>query len=304
MPMEAYKQHGIVSFNYYSPAMPQQLTKYCITDALKYQSPDILLVDLGMFTIWRGLNYNEASIRHVTDNFYYSLNRFHAIEDGVLKETNKMFYHFDIAKYHTNMGNFFDKDNWYYACNKKNYDNTKSYGAYFLPTTEFTELYSSFNWPDGYKDLEEKPLPDSLNSVYYDLIEYVKKLDMNVIFTFAPYIIFEKIEIQRINYMKRIAEENGITFLNGFEFIDEMNFDAEMDFRDEVHANIIGAEKYTDWLCRYLKNHYNLPDRRGNSNYADWDLAYETWKDKFTEIKTETINQMPEELRVKVQRDV
>ena len=46
----------------------------------------------------------------------------------------------------------------------------------------------------------------------------------------------------------------------------QLNFDT--DFYNENHVNIFGADKYTDFLIAYLKEHYNLPDRRKDKEWC------------------------------------
>jgi len=297
-PMEAYRQTGIISYNYSSGALPQQLTKYVVTDALKYQSPYLLLIDLRMFVILEEPDYNEADIRTITDSFYYSLDRFNAINSAIPKEADRIAYHFDIIKYHTNTDNFIKKENWYYAFNIKKKNAIVFGGFRYDPAKPNIGCY----WPD-YSNLGVGQLSASMKSIYDELIGYVKNLDINVIFIFSPYIATEE-QKERINYMKSIAKENNITTLDVFDFLDEIGLDTEIDFRDTDHTNIFGAEKYTKWLSSWLKEHYDLPDRRGDSNYANWDAEYESWIEKSTETKQSLMELIPEELRIKAQENM
>jgi hypothetical protein len=47
-----------------------------------------------------------------------------------------------------------------------------------------------------------------------------------------------------------------------------LNF--ETDMADEGHLNPIGAEKLTTHLAKYIREHYNIPDRRNDPAYAEW----------------------------------
>lgn len=48
-PMEAYARHGFTSYNFAHNAMQAQVEKYCIMEALKSQSPELLIVDVRAF---------------------------------------------------------------------------------------------------------------------------------------------------------------------------------------------------------------------------------------------------------------
>jgi len=300
-PMEAYKRYGLVSANCTGSGLPQQFTKFVTQEVLKSQSPKLLLISLDIFSTTASLRDEDSYIRYVTDSFPYSFERLQAIRNGIPNKKSTLSYHFDIAKYHTNVGNLFNKNCWRYAFGLDigryiyhDTDEVSGLNGYF-----FVKMASSIEYP-YYDDISELPLLDSVNPYYLDLVKYVKGLDINIIFTISPH-GRDELEHKRINYMRHIATENGIIFLNGNDFFDEIGLDSQIDFYDRNHTNIFGAVKYTEWLCSYLKNHYDIPDRRDDYRYADWNLAYETWEKKVIEIKTEIIKQMPEELQLKIQ---
>ena len=65
-------------------------------------------------------------------------------------------------------------------------------------------------------------------------------------------------------------------------------FDWTTDTKDAgSHLNLSGAQKATAYLGAYLKEHYDLPDRRLDSSYAFWkdDIA------RYQELRAEKIAQ-------------
>lgn len=84
------------------------------------------------------------------------------------------------------------------------------------------------------------------------------------------------------------AEENGIPFLDMNMEAKEGRFlfDWMTDTKDAgSHLNLSGAQKATAYLGAYLKEHYDLPDRRLDSNY-------DFWKDdiiRYQELRAEKI---------------
>lgn len=74
------------------------------------------------------------------------------------------------------------------------------------------------------------------------------------------------------NAVKKLSEKYGIEFFD-FNVNDEgVGFDAEKDFRDNGnHLNVAGAKKFTDFIGGYLKENYDLPDRKTQS--------LKTWND-------------------------
>lgn len=86
------------------------------------------------------------------------------------------------------------------------------------------------------------------------------------------------------------AETNGIPFLDMNIEAKEGRFlfDWTTDTKDAgSHLNLSGAQKATAYLGAYLKEHYDLPDRRLDSSYAFWkdDIA------RYQELRAEKIAQ-------------
>ncbi len=75
------------------------------------------------------------------------------------------------------------------------------------------------------------------------MIELVKGTETELLFWVSPYVVSEE-EQMRLN----------------------------TNFRDEVHVNNDGAAKVTLHMGEYIKSNYDIPDRKGQSGYEDWDL--------------------------------
>jgi len=303
-PTEAFGQYGFTSFSFSSNGMPAQVEKYAIIEALKKQSPKLVVVDLKPFENAENLDMNtgqmimfrEAYIRNVTDSVYYSLSRMNAIENVVPEENHRLNYHFDIAKYHTNLTALVSKDNWAYAFRETvNGNDTTDFGG-------FGKIYIGheiIKKTDNGNITEELPLSDSLNRIFLDLVSYCANLDTNVMFIIPPSSESEE-NHQKHNYMNRILDENGIPFLDCNGVFDEIGMDAEIDFYNNSHTNIYGAIKYTKWLGQYLKDTYNLPDRRGDSRYTNWDSAYGQWIIEAGKAEKAVLAKMPKDIQAKV----
>ena len=72
------------------------------------------------------------------------------------------------------------------------------------------------------------------------------------------------------------AEEGNITnvaYLPMEDIIEGSGFDFGRDMADDGHANFSGAKKTTAYVGQYLKAHYELADRR-----EDTDARYDPWK--------------------------
>ena len=80
------------------------------------------------------------------------------------------------------------------------------------------------------------------------------------------------------NETKAFADEHDLKFidlnLNG----DEFDFDWREDTKDKGdHLNVYGATKVSKYLGNYIKQNYDIPDRRNDESYRDWYTDSETY---------------------------
>lgn len=97
--------------------------------------------------------------------------------------------------------------------------------------------------------------------------------------------------------VSEFARQNGLPFLdlNVEAQQGRMVFDWTKHSKDGGdHLNLFGAEIATAYLGAYLKEHYDLPDRRQDPDYAFWkeDAAY---YERNRRKELEKLNEMPEE---------
>ena len=61
--------------------------------------------------------------------------------------------------------------------------------------------------------------------------------------------------------------------------LEKTGLDTKVDFSDNGHVNLAGAEKVTDYICRYLiDNGYSYTDRRGEDGYDIWNDGLKTYR--------------------------
>ena len=107
------------------------------------------------------------------------------------------------------------------------------------------------------------------------LCQLSEKEGFELVFFVAPFRAYED-EQEIINAAGQFAKERGIAFFDFNKMGEELAIDYETDFRESFHLNAYGAEKVTEFVRQYLLEHYDLPDRRGDSRYEVWDKDL-TW---------------------------
>lgn len=80
------------------------------------------------------------------------------------------------------------------------------------------------------------------------------------------------------NGIQELADKYGVEYVDLNLSNDRLSIDWEKDTRDAGdHLNYYGAEKVSDFLGAYLQNRYSLPDRRNDSEYSQWNEAFERY---------------------------
>ena len=281
--LQAWNDYGFTSYNFAADAMQPQVIRYLVKEVQKTQEPELFVIDLRPFQY--GDLYSEqeevlsmervAPFRNVSDSMKYSLNRFEMIENGAPTGESKWTYHFDLAKYHSLVASFVLKNNWRYLDNEERLDN-KGFWA--------NDEIGSMIRMDVSDVSEIQPLSEVIDGIFRELLTYCKKNDLQVLFVVHAYQITEE-DQKKYNYMEDIIEEYGFDCLNVNDHFEEIGFDAERDFYNMNHTNLLGADKYTGFLARYINNNYPLPDHRGDAGYREWDECYIRWNGEMEEIR-------------------
>ena len=246
--------------------------KYLVEEAEKSQSPDLYIFEMRMFTMEdEGLRQNMAYTRGVTDNMRYSYLRYKTIQAMVPEdnEEGRISFYLDIMKYH---------DNWKMLALPSEWANMTYHKANPLKGYTFKDEVGPQPMPDCGGAEGVAKMPPEQETYLRDLIDYLKENGKDALFIVSPY--GESLEQQQMyNYMEEITSSYGYPFLNMNNYYEEIGIVFEEDFADYgSHTNAIGAEKCTDFLEKYLQEHYEFTDKRGDKAYTSWDESYQLWQ--------------------------
>lgn len=270
-------EYGFTSYPLSSNTQRPKAIKYLLEEAYKYQSPELVVIELRMFTYEEEvLKKDEPHIREVTDNMRYSAHRFktvHDLTDGVETFEDKLSYYFDIIKYHSNWGMFFKSEEW----QKVDYSKEDLHKGFEHPQQI---MYHDEN-SDGYIHTEERvPIPQEQEVVLRDLIAYLKENNQNAIFVVTPMKYKQKFFV-KANYIKDIVEEEGFQYVNMMEQVD---FNLAVDLLDGAHTNILGARKCSQVLGTIISEEFGLADKRSEEGFDSWDESYKAFLEVYEEV--------------------
>lgn len=278
-----WNETGISMFTLATSAQPFGMTTEIIEDAMRNQSPELIIIDIHGFKR-QGYNFSQSRTRPVTDSFSF-INKFRYMNiildkaDAFYDESGNnrsldnsdYSYYFPLIKYHSRWKEGLEEMNFVGRVSKwMGYYNV--IGNRNINPTEVTS--------DTGELLQYQE--DALD----EIIRWGKEHDdVKLLFTCLPsYLEYE--EQTDFNAAIKKLEENGypVINMNTDEMYSELNMDFKRDLRDINHLNIYGSEKVTTYLIKYLKDNYELMDHRGDSKYSMWQNAWEDFSNEYENI--------------------
>ncbi len=285
-PLKAYEDYGIASYDFGANTISAELYNFLVKEVMKTQQPKVIILDARAYQYReKDLVPSEVSYRNVLTGTPFSINRTMFIEKSVRNYLNEgtLSYHFDLIKYHGRDGEFDLKNS--IEMMLKQYENPVK-GFYFVPSIDKVE-------PAKYNTDKISKIDKETEKLLVDLMEYAKKVNVKLLFVVSPYseALYQK---ESFNYIEGVVKKYGFDFLDSNEYDKEMNIDYDVDFYNNSHMNIFGADKYTEFLSKYIKEKYNLPDRRKDKNYEEWNNLLPSWNEHIDRTKNEIIKLMGE----------
>lgn len=263
-PNQLWQDYGFTSYDFATNEQPIWITYYYIKEVLKYQSPDVIVVDAYM-AAFEQETQREAVTRAGLDFLKLSPNKIDAVLDNASLEELPS-YIFPFFRYHDRWSSLGEEDFKYMYYNQTN--QMRGYSPMYMVTAQNMSYVSSVT--------QKAELTEKAEEYLLKIIELSKEEDFELLFLNTPYCISEETQ-KKYNKIAEIAQENDVPFLDCNLHIDEIGLNFETDFIDEVHTNVVGAEKVTKFVGSYIKSNYNLTDKRNDSGYDSWNDSLEYW---------------------------
>lgn len=283
-PMELWEDYGITAYNIAGYGNTIPVSYWTLINALDYASPRVVVVGIKDVEKNHKLTGSSSDVHTAFDCYPLSINKIRAIEDlmddpqAMDDEGNryvdmKWEYYFPLAKYHSRWREL-----------------TKEDFAIQVNRQKGSDMAIAVADPDDYDIIDEDRALDEYGVGFEYLrkiIETCQNRGIDVLLTHLPY-PSDPDDQMAANTVGVIAQEYGIGF------VDFVNLDQVVDYETDCydadsHLNPSGAQKVTDYLGRYLVDHYGLEDRRQEESYASWHEDYEAYKQfKFDRLKERT----------------
>lgn len=261
-PLKAYNDFGFTSYDLATNSLQAESILAYVKYAEKYQNPDLYVIGARAFQYY-GDEGNETGLRISSDALDIGMNRFSLIKEYLSNrkmDVDDLALYWDIAKYHTNYDALSSPMAWELIDNSTFSINK---GGQLINQWCYLET------PQDYQTDARAELSSNAKNTLLKLLNYCKDNDLNVLFVVCPYFITED-DYKLYNTIEDIVSEYGYDFLNTNNCYEEMGINFSRDFYDVNHVNSLGAEKYTDFLGKYLCKNYGLSDHRDDEQYTDW----------------------------------
>ena len=274
-PMELYHKYGIASYCLASSNCRIPMTYWKLLNALDYMMPKMVVLSVTDAEK-QGLTHDEGEWLHVAfDGFPMTVTKARAIleltnqegtdKNGAAYSDIRADLFFPLRKYHARWSEL-TKEDLHPAYNIRK-------GAVSIVHVSDPDVESKLAAPDAC-------LPEEGYGFAYlrKIIELCQSRDIPIVLYQPPYPIRENVHMGT-HTCENIAAEYGVPMLN---FVDmDRVVDYYIDCGDPgSHLNSSGVLKVTDFIGRYLKDHYDLPDRRQDAAYAHWNDEWDAYVDE------------------------
>lgn len=278
-PMELWRDYGIASYNLGSTGSTIPVSYWTLMNALDYAKPDVVVVGVKDAEKRYKLSGSSGDVHVALDAFPLTMTKARAIEDlmddpyalddeGNAYADMKWEYYFPLGKYHSRWGEISLSD-FGYSPNIKKGAETMIGVAVPNEYDIIDESWAAEEYGEGFAYLRR-------------IIETCQERGIDIVLVHLPYPSREE-EQMAANAVYYIAEEYGV------DYVDFVNLDQVVDYDTDCfdaysHLNPSGAVKVTDFIGRYLKDHFDLQDRREQESYANWHQAYSAYHEGKTEV--------------------
>ena len=145
---------------------------------------------------------------------------------------------------------------------------------YAMQYDEYREIVKTKEYMVKTDDI--KPIPKENLEYLNKIIELSKENNIKLIFVGLP--SQKSWNYAKHNAINKLSKELQFEYIN-LNMIEEIDIDWQKDTRDKGdHLNYFGAKKVSKYLGEYLKKLNIISSKKNDSNYNDWNMLYEKYK--------------------------
>lgn len=258
-----WQEQGLAGYCLWGAGQPFWNSYHNLVEALKTGTPKVVVLEVLAATLADEYAYEPMQVRN-TAGMRPSLNKWQAVKASAPPE-RWLDVWLELPLFHTRYDELGEADFQYFPWSKQRV-NTKG-GSLIFGKVEFP-------LPDVSGITECAPLPAKEQLYLENIVTLCREKQIPLVLLKTPSTTAEA-EQPIYNTLHRLAGEWGVPFLNANECNDEIGI-LPQEHVEDSHLSGEGARKVAHWLGAWLKENYDLPDRRGEPDYASWDVFART----------------------------
>jgi len=282
-PAVLWDEAGIRAYNFSSAGSPAVVQYYWLREALKTQSPSVVLLHgAWLFRPVRNSDSRaeEYRIRTGLDSMRFSLNKAEAICDILSRSEKQQFvdYLFPVLRYHSRSG--LTQDDFDFLPHKQRNITMRSPCPFYLQIQQQSR--------PARLDEEKKTREYEIHDYYLQkFIDLCKENDIEVILVITLNFKENRWSLNRHRAMQKYADEQGVTLMDFHygEHWDAIGIDGSTDFRNGNHLNIGGGTKTSLYMANYLVENFGLIDYREGEVDVHWYDVMDKYNSMFREYE-------------------
>ena len=276
-----WQEYGISAFALWGGVQPMWNTYHFLVEALKTQTPRAVVLEIG------GLCYDweyadEATQLKNVAGMKLSRNKWEAVQATAPQE-RRVSLLLGLPLYHQRYGEVTEEDFDYFPWSEGLVNYKGSFALYG---------HGNFDLGDAAAVTEVAEISEKSLDYFGRIVSLCREKEIPLILVKTPTVDLEKYQ-PICKAVEQIAEREGLPFYNFNEMGEETGITGE-DFYFDTHLNLAGARKLSRCLAEILLETAALPDHRGDSAYASWDVNAETINDGYLMSITETADYIME----------
>ncbi len=267
-PLKIWEEQKISGYVFSNPAQKAWISAYYLEEALKYQTPEVVVYEAG--AILDEEETDEGHNRKNIDYLRWSPTKLKAIMT-VCANTgeSKKEYLFPLLRFHSRWSDL-DQADFHLAWDSSYYLMGTALKLTTRPASK-KNIARYHAWQPGTMETPRTEVGPKCK----DAVLKMKKLCQE------KGIKFQLVRMPSMQWspeageiVQRFADENQIPFLDMNLYREEIGVDWRADTHDKgMHLNILGCEKASSFLGKYLKENYEFETKMSDDNRKFWDTS-------------------------------
>ena len=256
-PLELYRDYGMAAYNFATGNQSLLASYLLVKEVIRKDHPSLIVLDCGRaYTDEQTMD--SPYIHYITDSMpYLNKNRIEMINQLAAEEEDKKPLFVPLIAYHSRWPEITYEDAIPQA-------KEMVYGA---------RVTGRVTTSDAFEEPEITPgtMPDSPREIIEKTIQLCRDNDTEILLTTMP-VLGKNDFFGQGGYNRRVsasrdvgqlAEKYGVKYVDYLSQSMSLGFDLEKDSYDGEHLNRWGCLKFNKLLGAYIKENFDIPDRRG-----------------------------------------